>query len=297
MEPNSDKLIFSILFADDGSEHARAAISLLIDLNLPKPCHVHLLRVITPLQASEHDVYEASVQKTRKLISDHGMDASAELLLGYPAEKIVEYSDVLKPDLIVMGAKGLRSTLGILLGGVAQQVVEYASCPVLIVRAPYNGLSRILVASDGSGSSMEALKYLIKNISIPDTRVDVIHVLPPYPIPMAVVEPMFMDIPAAESWEVSEEELTRRRKEENDGEVLLNTCTDQLKRTGFEAQGILRRGDAATRMIEYARDEKIDLIISGSRGLSQIKSWLMGSVSRKLVHYSNCSILVVRNCK
>jgi len=43
------------------------------------------------------------------------------------------------------------------------------------------------------------------------------------------------------------------------------------------------------------KDQKIDLIVTGSRGLGQIRSWLMGSVSRKLVHYSGCSVLVVRS--
>jgi nucleotide-binding universal stress UspA family protein len=142
-----------------------------------------------------------------------------------------------------------------------------------------------------------ALSFLIDNISIRDVRVDVIHVLPPFPIPMAVVEPMFMDVPAAESWKTSEEELNRRRKEEENGELLLENCTDQLKKTGIKASGILKRGDAASIMIDYAKSEDLNLIITGSRGLSQLKSWLMGSVSRKLVHYSNCSILVVRDKK
>jgi nucleotide-binding universal stress UspA family protein len=39
---------------------------------------------------------------------------------------------------------------------------------------------------------------------------------------------------------------------------------------------------------------KVDLLVTGSRGHSPIRSWMMGSVSRKLVHYSGCSVLVVR---
>ncbi len=55
------------------------------------------------------------------------------------------------------------------------------------------------------------------------------------------------------------------------------------------------RGDAAKEIIEYAKDNNINLIVSGSRGLSQFKGWLLGSVSRKLVHYSECSVLIVKS--
>jgi nucleotide-binding universal stress UspA family protein len=56
----------------------------------------------------------------------------------------------------------------------------------------------------------------------------------------------------------------------------------------------LLRGDAATEIIQFAKEENIDMIIAGSRGLSQTQSWLLGSVSRKLVHYAPCSVLLVK---
>jgi nucleotide-binding universal stress UspA family protein len=288
---------FLVLLADDGSEHARAAVSLLADLKLPQPCNVHVLRVLTPLQAAEHLAVEAALETTRKMLIRKGMTAESEMLLGYPAEKIIEYAEENKPDLIVMGAKGLRSTMGILLGGVAQQIVEYAACPVLITRAPYEGLSHILIASDGSESSMGAIDYLRNFPAIASAKVEVIHVLPPPPLPIAVVEPMFMDLTPTEPWELTEEEAKRRMDEEEEGEVLMKTCCDKLKEKCINAQGILKRGDAATEIIDYVKLNKIDLIVTGSRGLSQLRSWLMGSVSRKLVHYSGCSILVVRGSK
>ena len=38
----------------------------------------------------------------------------------------------------------------------------------------------------------------------------------------------------------------------------------------------------------------VDLIAAGSRGLGAVRGWLMGSVSRKLAHYSGCSVLIAR---
>lgn len=285
---------FSILLADDGSDHARSAIALLADLKLPSQSLIHVLRVFSPLQAAEHVNIEASVEKNCQLLSEKGLASKAEMVLGYPAEQIIEYSEKNHPDLIVIGAKGLRATLGILLGGVAQQVVEYACCPVLIVRAPYTGLSNILVATDGSQSSLDAMKFL-GNIPFPaGSSIDVIHVLPPPPIPSYVVEPMFMEPAFADPWMVTDEEVERRKKEEDDGNALLASCCEWFEQQGMTAEAVLKRGDAATEIITHAGVQKTNLIVTGSRGLSQFKGWLMGSVSRKLVHYSNCSVLVVR---
>ena len=72
--------------------------------------------------------------------------------------------------------------------------------------------------------------------------------------------------------------------EEEDGKKLLDSSVETLAGYGIKATAILKRGDAATEIIEYIKDHQIDLTISGSRGLSQIRGWLMGRVSRKLVH-------------
>jgi nucleotide-binding universal stress UspA family protein len=106
---------------------------------------------------------------------------TTELLYGHPAAALTRYADEHPPDLIVLGAKGLRATLGILLGGIAQQMVEYAHWLVLVVRAPYTSLRCILLVTDGSTSSEHAADYLAR-FSIPaDADLRVAHVLPPPP--------------------------------------------------------------------------------------------------------------------
>ena len=152
----------NILMADDGSQHAQSAVELLLDLSLPTKSRVMILRAFTPGQISGIPEFESSLEKTKHQFLNAGITVGTDLILGSPAEKILETAVAKKSDLIVLGAKGLRATLGILLGGVAQQVVEYAHCPVLIVRAPYQGLHRILVVTDGSAYSRYAMRYLGK---------------------------------------------------------------------------------------------------------------------------------------
>ena len=53
-------------------------------------------------------------------------------------------------------------------------------------------------------------------------------------------------------------------------------------------------GDPAERLLEYARDHGIDLVIVGRRGLGRIKRLLMGSVSFKVSSLAECPVLIVK---
>lgn len=282
-----------ILLADDGSQHAQAAVRLLSELPLPPKSHVHVLRVFQPGQIDALRQMEQSLKHTENQLLEGGIKVDAELVLGYPAEKIVETARETKPDITLMGAKGLRATLGILLGGVAQQVVEYACCPVLVVRAPYQGLRRVLLVTDGSSYSRHAVRYLSK-FPLPD-KVDVrlMHVLSPLTQPI-IMEPYLGGRDAYVPLRTPEEEVKIMEKQEQEGQALLNRTQDSLLKKGIKSTSVLIRGDAATEIIDYTDKNDIDLIVAGSRGLSQFRGWLMGSVSRKLVHYSNCSVLIVK---
>ncbi|MBS0184392.1 MAG: universal stress protein [Nitrospira sp.] len=63
-------------------------------------------------------------------------------------------------------------------------------------------------------------------------------------------------------------------------------------RTKF--QTILTHGPAAHTIAKTARRLKTDLILIGSRGLSDIQGFLLGSVSRQVVSAAACSVLVVK---
>jgi nucleotide-binding universal stress UspA family protein len=85
-----------------------------------------------------------------------------------------------------------------------------------------------------------------------------------------------------------------QKRQEQKGHALLKRACDLLQRHGISSTPVLKQGDAASEIMDYVKSNGIDLIVAGSRGRGQLASWWMGSVSRKLVHYSNCSVLVVR---
>jgi nucleotide-binding universal stress UspA family protein len=284
-----------ILLGDDHSEHALAAVALLEDLPFPPGTDITVFRVVAPTQTTNLMLMEVALNQTCNRLKNKGLHAKPELLLGFPTEKFLKYAEEQKPNLIIIGARGLRATVGIMVGGVAQQVVEYAPCPVLVVRTPYNGLQKVLLVTDGSASSQQSVQFL-GGLPLPvGTRLSVMHVLPPPPILPGMLERAMAGTPVA--YPDPKQVTALQAMEEKEGQALVENTCNELQVMGKPAEGILKRGDASTEIMTFVKEHNIDLLVTGSRGLSPISSWMMGSVSRKLVHYSGCSVLVVRNLK
>ena len=51
----------------------------------------------------------------------------------------------------------------------------------------------------------------------------------------------------------------------------------------------------ADAIVNYAKDKHIDLIITGIRGRSKLKSLLIGSVASDIVLYAHCPVLTVKS--
>ena len=58
---------------------------------------------------------------------------------------------------------------------------------------------------------------------------------------------------------------------------------------------VLGRGHVTDAIINEAQKRKADIIVMGSRGLSDIKGYLMGSVSRKVLVHAPCSVLTIKD--
>ena len=125
-------------------------------------------------------------------------------------------------------------------------------------------------------------------------EIHVLHVLPPIQVPI-LMEPQYGTWHTIYAvYPTQQEDDTRREAEKKQGEALLARTCNLLRRKGFDPICKLLRGDAATEIMDYVRNEEMDLIVAGSHGYGNFKSIWVGSVSRKLVHYSDCSVLLVK---
>jgi nucleotide-binding universal stress UspA family protein len=132
-----------ILIPMDGSDHARKAIPIAMELAKSSGGEVRVIHLRevevgrgggaleTPAEAM-HLVDEVVHQ-----LEGSGVRASGEAStapFGRAARDIVDEAKSWNADLIVMGSRGLSDFAGLLLGSVAHKVIHHAECPVLVVR-------------------------------------------------------------------------------------------------------------------------------------------------------------------
>ncbi len=146
-------------------------------------------------------------------------------------------------------------------------------------------LKNILVAIDGSEASTNALQLAIELSEKYGAGLHLLHVVREMQVPL---NPGLME---------AYEKLERQRHDllKSAGEQLLNQSKRVAESKGITAlQADIGSGDPASAIVRYADKNQIDLIVIGSRGLGQIKSLLMGSVSRKVSNMTKVNCLIVK---
>jgi nucleotide-binding universal stress UspA family protein len=77
-------------------------------------------------------------------------------------------------------------------------------------------------------------------------------------------------------------------------ESLVQRAARDALSKGVEVETHVREGQPAEVIIDVANQEQADLIVVGSRGLTGIKRYLLGSVSSKVSEHAPCSVMIVR---
>ena len=151
-------MIQKILVTDDGTEVSNRAIKIASEIAGPCTSHITLLYVIEPiedpntmifdnnkeliekakmmnLETTVENPYHKRAQEMIKKLDKQNISSDSAYLTGNIAEKILEYADTKKVDMIVMGSskrlKGISKIKA--LGSDTRKVSELAKCPVLIV--------------------------------------------------------------------------------------------------------------------------------------------------------------------
>lgn len=85
------------------------------------------------------------------------------------------------------------------------------------------------------------------------------------------------------------------RELENSSKQILHKYQARAKLLGVASVSTMQsKGNPAEEILKIANSENIDTIVVGSRGRYATKDILLGSTSYKLVHYSKCTVIVVR---
>jgi nucleotide-binding universal stress UspA family protein len=140
-------LFKKILIPTDGSEYTKAAVSKGLEMAKATGAEVTALYVVDqtsfinfPMDSTIISVYtlleregEEAMEYVKKEAEALGVKLTTRIEEGSPSRKIVDLSA--EHDLVVMGTLGRTGFSKLLLGSVAERVVRFAKCPVLVVRS------------------------------------------------------------------------------------------------------------------------------------------------------------------
>ncbi len=135
-----------ILIPTDGSASAQTAVSSGLDMAKRLNADVTIISIVdmrAPISiqqgigipdqyAYQQGAADAAAEAALKLAKEMGVRATTIVKRGSPAYDIIEESK--KHDLIVMATKGRTGVAHFLIGSVAEKVVRFAACPVLVIR-------------------------------------------------------------------------------------------------------------------------------------------------------------------
>jgi nucleotide-binding universal stress UspA family protein len=138
-----------ILVPIDFSEHAEHVIEWARHLAAEHASHLILLHVYhLPVEfqqlegaylppdfwANVKTEAEQTLERYVRELRERSLDVEAVVREGYPATVIVDEAEAQHADLIVIGTHGLSGLKHLLLGSIAERVVQKAPCPVLAVK-------------------------------------------------------------------------------------------------------------------------------------------------------------------
>src|SRR5438105_3193175 len=137
-------------------------------------------------------------------------------------------------------------------------------------------IGHILLATDGSQEAEAALNTTIVFAKAAAASVDVVHV-----------------------WNLQVHHRDGERDVETRGEAesLLNDTVMRLRAAGIPTDGEIMRADTAhvaPAIAQTARQSQADLVVVGSRGLSDWQSMIHHSVSHELLCALDCPLLIVQ---
>jgi len=184
-----------------------------------------------------------------------------------PADSILNLSKERRFDLIIIGNRAETHAELFELGSTSEKIALYSKTPVLIVKKKTK-MAKILVAIDGSKQATKALEYVSVIARKFNSKVILLHV-------------------AETKLENLDPEAIRKISD-----TIIGDAATEIKGVNIE-KGLVF-GDPAESIIRLAIKDNYDLIVLGSRGLSSVKRYLLGSVSEDVAWHARRSVLIVR---
>jgi len=280
----------NVLFVTDFSESSIAALPYAIAVALRYTGKVYLAHVVSPemyefvppesLELVHEQIARYAEQRMQQLIAD-------VRLRGVPHEGLVKQGEIWDAlsgladkhniDLVVVGTRGRRGLKKLLMGSVAEEIIQLARCPVLTV-GPQSGaippereLHTIIYATDFSTDLVRARALAISLVQEFGARLISVHV----------------------ASQGSEDPQSRTRFEEYYTERLRELMPPTPR---IQQEYRVEFGSAAEGILKAAAESKADLIVIGVHGSGSLARAddYRGSTAHRVVSLAPSPVLTVR---
>ncbi|MBS0262855.1 MAG: universal stress protein [Planctomycetes bacterium] len=141
-------------------------------------------------------------------------------------------------------------------------------------------VKNILLPVDFSEPCLKATQYAVTLAHRFEATLHLLHVIED-PV---VYLPMFDSYP-----------LPTREQFETYAQVRLDNWIDLQQGEGLHIESHYRHGPPHTEVIDFADDNRIDLIVMGTHGRGVAMHLLLGSVAEKVIRRSPCPVLTVHS--
>lgn len=200
---------------------------------------------------------------------------------GSAIESILEQSEKEKYDLILMGSHGKKG-IQKWLGSVSQEIINSSKISDYIAKKE-NNKKKVLFTTDGTECSLSVIEEIISDIELSDKEVHICIVNEDPNL-------LFLEGTLDTHWL-----LDIQKQQYMYASNAIESIKKIIESRGIEVnQSTILTGIPAQEIINYAKNNEIDLIILGSRNKSKMDRFLMGSVSKRILENVVSDIWLVR---
>jgi nucleotide-binding universal stress UspA family protein len=275
-----------ILVAYDGSPSAKNALTLAGKLAREDKSWIKVLAVAPNYEGDldligVSNIKEAIAGPGERLLAEARQIADSEdlhiltnLQQGEPYEQIVRVADEENCDLIIMGRRGINNLERELMGSVTARVIGHTGKDVLVI--PEQGSlawDNILLATDGSASCDNALARSLEISQERGSKLVAVSVVYTndefYALGQSVVKGLYLEADKA-----------------------LDKVKSWAGDLGVQAETFIKEGEPHLAIVDLAAEQASDLVVMGSHGRKGLTRLLMGSVTERVIGYTECPVLV-----
>jgi len=284
--------ISKILCPVDFFPASDAAFNHAVGLAANYDARIHLLHVITPLlpSAYEYAIDTASIlDSLEKNAADElkqraarakeaGVPSDIEVRIGDVYDEIKSSIEVQKPELLVMGTHGRRGVERWFMGSTTEKMMRHSPVPLLTIsatgdRANANArFRRILVTTDFSEGTPDALAYAFSVAQENDSRITLLHVI--------------HDTAADVSGKYRESLLQGVEKQ-------LADLVPPEARNWCEVETRVQTGVPYRIILRTLEDERVDLLVMNIHGKGMLDRALLGSTAERVVRAASCPVMLI----